>query len=216
VSGLVLWLDGTQGLTMDGATTRVTSWASRVGSTVVSQPTTSLMPLSTTLNGLPAVLFDGADDYLTSTSFALAQPCTWFVVMSAASLPASGLNMILIDGKLGSPTGRQIISISNVPPLRYGFGAASQRQSGTPDTSPHLLQSVFNGTQSFFWIDSFQSTAGDEGSQAQDGLMVGGRGMSGGSLYNGIVAEVVAYNRQISTSESAAVRTYLKTKWGTP
>jgi len=212
---MVLWLDGTQGITPDGTGLKCASWTSLVGGHVLSQPTAGLQPTLTTMNGLQCIQTDGVDDYLSNTTLNLPQPCTWFLVMKPNAIPSGGINAYLLDGKPGSPTGRQIMMFLGGPPLRYTFSATVQMTvaSPTPDTNRHLLTGIYNGGSSVGYLDGIQVASGTCGSETQDGLTIGLRGQSGGSPFSGIFGEIIAYSRQMSTSELNAVHGYLKNKW---
>ncbi len=212
---MVLWLDGTQGITPDGSGLKCASWTSLVGGHVISQATSSQQPALTTMNGLPCIQTDGVDDYLSNTTFSLAQPCTWFVVMKASSVPTGGINQAVIDGKPGSPSGRQLIALLGLTPPRYGYAALTQIAAPTVDTNAHVLSIFFNNTSSVGYLDGANIVSGTAGNQIQDGLTIGTRGSTGGSAYPGLICEVLAYARQLTTAELAAVQTYLRAKWAT-
>lgn len=213
---MTLWMDGTRGITVDGTGLKCASWASRVGGHVAAQGTGGLQPALATQNGLACVQFDGVDDSLNNTSFTLAQPCTWFAVIQAVAIPGPGVNGTIIDAKLGTPTGRQLLLLTGGTPTRYSYSAVTPLSAGTADTNPHVMAAFFNNTSSVGYLDGAQLVSGTAGSNSQDGLTIGARGTSGGSPFQGLIAEVLAYPRQLTATEFAAVQAYLKAKWGTP
>jgi hypothetical protein len=212
---MVLWLDGTQGITPDGTGLRCASWTSLVGGHVLSQPTAGLQPTLTTLNGLQCIQTDGVDDYLSNTTLFLPQPCTWFLVMKEAYLPSVGNNQAILDGKPGSPSGRQLISLNGTSPTRYTYAATNQIIGSSVDTNPHVLSVFFNNASSVGYVDGIAVASGSTSNQSQDGVTIGTRGQSGGSAFPGWVCEILAYPRQLSSTELATVQVYLKSKWAT-
>lgn len=215
--GLALWLDAARGVARDGATTRLTSWASRVGPSVASQATTALMPLVALMNGLPSVQFDGADDLLgVSNAATLANASTIFAVTAPSattgnhSIFAGGATTFLdldfapLRVRLLHRTAGAILDEGSTPRAAGQavlVCAAYDRAAGTASLRTNRVP-----------VASAGGLAYPATTHAQDAI--GGQG-GGNDRYAGLLSEMIVYLRTLSATEITQVEAYLAAKWGT-
>ena len=101
VSGLTGWWKSDIGVTADGLN-RVSAWADQSGNNfTLVQGTDGLKPIYTSgvQGGLPALVFDGSDDYMRVT-FALSQPFTVIIAGRLSSNDASDRFLMAGSGSL--------------------------------------------------------------------------------------------------------------------
>jgi hypothetical protein len=214
--GLLIWLDASNTSTLwanDNGTGTVSDggtlgrWDDISGSgNNVSQATSGKRPAWNTnrLNSLPAVLFDGVDDFMKAASFTWQRPETIFIVIKRVTVAGTifdgntlnngrlfndaGDNMHVYAGDYGASGNLSAGAYAVVKILIGTTGSAVVVNNGTPATSATVLPSNLNGF-----------TIGDHG--------------DGGSPSNIEVAEVVGYNRILTSPEEAIVWSYLQTKY---
>jgi len=94
----------------------------------------------------------------------------------------------------------------------YQMFAGSVLNGETPDTSPHIWSSLFNGANSVNRLDGSQIASGDAGTDSLDGFTLG-------SIYDGTqnapvdVGEILIYPQDKSGIQSD-VEQYLSDEWG--
>lgn len=189
IAGLKLWLkaDAITGLA-DGAS--VATWADSSGNgNDATQSTAGSQPLYKTgsVNGLPVVRFDGADDWMSTPSIAAITDWTVFVVAknalttNAFFLSAGGdTNSLITDFTAGKweyfDTPRTVIG-------------------NTSTTLFQVITSAVGGSVVGAWYIGRPSS----------GLVV---------LWGGDIAEIVAYNSLLSAGQITQVQGYLAAKYG--
>ena len=235
LTSLALWLDATSGLydaTSGGAL--VTASGSGIGrwedrstnARHFTQSTVNSRPVLTTasLNGKNTITFDGTDDFLDGLYSRSYPAQSLFVVFSiAASKTQAGIFAESITGATD----------------QANYLAATQKalQVGATANGSATLLSPQNITLSSFDIGSFTHTGtqiinyltGTAAAAAADTFpaanyeviraRLGGRINSNGTNaagqnLPGSIAEVIAYDRLLTTAERQQVESYLGTKWG--
>lgn len=223
VAGLVLWLDGNEGITLNGD--NVSAWADQSGNgNDFAMTTESAQPLyeATGLNGHGIVTFDGVDEYLTTTGDFLA------------SITATHF-FIVVKMDYGSDTTQAIFDLGGAGGYRfyrYGGGANNQEfrlevnesvvtgvnyGDFTSDTW-HLAEGSYSNAQGSVkgYVDGTEddsvNASGDITIAASTSLL--GRMTSGGYFLLGSIAELLIYNAVISGDDLTNIRAYLNDKYG--
>lgn len=235
-NGLVLWLDGSDATTVTSSGGAVSAWADKSGSgRTFTQSTTAQKPSvdTTTFSGLSALSFNTDKNLVASSPLTLPATFSAFmVVYYPASTGASRSTVIMNTASAGSiQSGSDHFGLFSTP----GFGgyqeiAAKQSSGGSItavyndanliSTSKVQMSVVADGVSTNLLLrrgganlskaaPSTAFTAGQTWNQI-------GETASATYTSNGVIAEIVAYNRTLNSTEYAAVESYLKTKWGTP
>lgn len=223
-TSLKLWLDSSDTSTITASANKVSLWLDKSGNnnnaaqaTGANQPTLT----ASRINGLPALVFDGATSYL-ETSTALLNSftntsATLFIVTKCSVIKASSIIS-------ASPTSALFnIHLPWTDQVAYwdygGFG--SGRLTGawggtvnTPyawtfDVNSTIEQNIYRNnvmiaTKASGLLYAFGTTQTTRiGIQATTG-----------NFYNGDIAEILIYNRFLTDAEKSTVNTYLMRKWG--
>ncbi len=200
VSGLVLWLKADAGVqtNVDGY---VSSWTDQSGAGVnVSQSAGGYQPIyvTNTINGLPAVRFDGFNDQMTWPSALAAR--TIFVVNRVAVGSKQYCGVIGFNGndmgirRENSTTWRHSGSSSDFSnPAGSAFKINGQATTIMAEDVWHVITAVRGiGTMSVDSIGSYYA----------------------GREFGGDYAEVLVYNRDLSVNEQNRIGWYLAQKYG--
>ena len=222
LSGLSLWLKADAGVTLSGSD--VTAWADQSGNgnNASSTPGTRPTLVSNTLNAKPVLRFDGAGQKMALTSSIGGTAYTILIVcknndntngsmffwtteeifgryiasITSTSYNASARNkFILSENDAGGGEGDSIIAWSSTAVNNnYFIGTAIQNGGG---------KAYSNGSGGNDSLGTFA------GSNTFD--LIGGYDF--GYELDGDVAEIIAYNRAVTTPERQQVEGYLNTKY---
>lgn len=181
-----------------------------IQSTALNKPTLKL----NILNGLSALLFDGAD-YLKGT-FAgglLAQPFMIFAV-AQLSTPNDNANRNLVDGD-DSTNRIYIYQRSGATPDDWSIYAGTANVSdGNSDSAWHIFSALYNGASSQLWLSGVSSAGpGNPGANGVDGITVGARN-DGSAGWKGYIVRALIYPANLSNADKNQVGQYLATKYG--
>lgn len=210
VSGFVAWYDASK-ITGQADGTTLATWPDlspsgfHLRATGAAQPTYYSSTLGKTVNGLPAVWFDGANNWMQSAVFGapLAQPGTVFVVAQPVVLQASAV----FDG--GST--RQTIGIVTLNGNFY-CGAGNTFTDGHSNINLQLFTAQFNGAASTFTVTGQSNGTSNAGANALPQITLSGA-PAHVALWNGPICEVIYYHSALSVSDQQSVNTYLTNKW---
>lgn len=228
LSGLELWLDAATAGSVDG--TPVATWSDLSGcGHHVTQAAGARQPLwkANQQGGLPAVVFDGSNDFMasaayafptaTATLFAIAfTPSTVggsVVVFGPDSEAVSGFGLTLNGGGAGKLNASSVGNVglssfysTTVPKLAWHLmGGIFDRTLASGETTTNV-DGVLTGSQ-ISNLDNTDSTYGTKSWSV-------GAGSGGARVGNVSIGEVVAYNRVLSTIERQTVEGYLMWRWG--
>lgn len=203
ISNCVSWWRADVGVTTSGSD--VTSVADLVGSNDLAPPGGSEPTLSADeQNGRPGILFDGTQ-YLTAAFSDLAQP----VGVLLAFRWDSSDNNVLDSATSGKR--HWIRTISNLWRLFSG----SEIFSTVPRTAglEALILTEANGASS--WIrGNGTKTSGNAGTQAMNGIVVGGRqDLVGGTFFGGAVFEVALFQGGLTDAEAELLEETVNARW---
>lgn len=176
---------------------------------------------SAVIGSLPAIRFDGTDDYLDSavtgfwSAFSLGAG-TGFVVAIANSAGAGS------DCVIGNQGGTQYIRLEyDHAGLQYqqilntSGGTKTVSKAATRD-AVHVVSFVYDSTNQKAGVDDTKDSAlasSAAGAAITDGNLRIGRAAAG-SYFQGDIAEVITYNRALTQAERLGVEAYLHNKYG--
>jgi hypothetical protein len=238
VPGLVLWLDADASRVTKDASNRVTGWSDATGATNntaaenVAQTIAARQPLwvQSGMNGRPVIRFDGIDDKLENTTNNLLTPGVdrTIIVVGDGNDAGSGgtpvtlrqtagvfaAQLALTNGTFYTYTDAQVRNITSANLL----STVQQPFLSIHRTSGTTLSLDVNGTNRALSgnpIANWESggTGFTIGGRNDQSLTVNGPGWQ---IWNGDIAEVLIFNRNLSPTELADVSTYLNQKYALP
>ncbi len=216
IAGCNMWCEADKLSLTNG--TAVSSWTDFSGTNNTPvQATGSLQPIYTTgaINGLPAIAFDGVDDYMVyPTNIGLS--CSVFVVCQLTLVGSSqgSYAALIIDGGLNGC--RICAKISNND---WGSFAGANVDSGEllSASTTYLLELLGNISGTTIYRSGVQkATSGNAPSGANDVAQIGRERNVGGRAYKGYIACIIGYNTQLSSTNRAIVETALINKYAIP
>lgn len=220
----VIWFDASSLSLANNAP--VTAWSDISGNANnAAQATVSLQPIykTGTINGLPSVYFDGADDYLT--------------VLDADNLDNTIGVTVIVVGKPDTPDGnsrgivskrtaagsQEAYSLFTYTSSNLYFDAGGQRINGTVAASGNaqIFSGNFNGTianpRSKVYNAGAVSGSGNGpasiGNMTSD-LHIGILNPAYGIGFKGDIAEVIIYRNSLNEAQMQIVHQYLNVKYG--
>jgi PEP-CTERM motif len=229
-TGLQLWLDSTQGVTTVGST--VTGWADQSGNGHDGSYTSGAPQLvSSAINGLPAISFNGAGDY-----FALA---------NGQVLPSDQFTVFAVATDTGASIGGDREIYSNWDGLNSwsseflgtSDGSGTDRSGRLTDglvvsgavsnpSTPFIMSGVYTGgVNADLLVNGVLA-----GSNPQNNLpadvsnpngqrdlttpsFIGEQGSFPGEYWQGLIGEVLVYNGALTAEQQTEVYDYLQAKW---
>ena len=224
ITGLLVWFDGTTGVTTTGSA--VTNWNDQSGNNNDAiPPATANRPTQITagLNGLDTVDFDGTDDYLSlnsvvnptaGTIFALVRPTITpgadciFSTSAAANGNSTELRINVI-GRIFSRCDIATVSTDTIPAV---FFEDNRWVSFVHDGDGSALSRIFvNGVESLY---ASQTTCFLNSPVGTTKSTIGASDRSSvGSYINCEMAEIIIYDSVLSNSDRNGVLQYLESKW---
>ena len=181
-------------------------------STSAAQPTFQ----STGISGLPAINFDGVDDFLAFSDQTLNYiASSSFTIIYVASKPAN-TNTFVIGGTASGTRNNLVTGYVSSNTYKFGFGVDDQ----------NAIVNVVNAGVPELYLVTFDSTTFerrirrntlDEGLGASSGSLSGMSGQALGkylsSFGNFALGELLIYNRVLTASEINGVERDMMSKW---
>ena len=206
VSGLILWLDASEGITKDGSNL-VSAWADQSGSgnnlsAGGNKPTWT----DSELNGLPAVVF-GSDTSLAKATWsggAISQPFYVFAVMTFGQSPEE-YNW---DG--GGSSDR--FYFYNDTDSRIVSCGTELTISGNPANNYYYVTFFVDGVSSNQRRNGVSQNSGNMGSGSWNGITLASR-YSDESYNDPKFCEFLVYDNDVGTSNRDEIETYLAEKY---
>lgn len=226
IAGLTHWWDANDATTLTLNSGAVETWTSKAGAkTAASQSVANNRPVTTTVNGKTALLFDGTNDGLNFTGTSRTDE-TW-IIAAAQTADQSGQRQMLSDG--GSGTGISATKAS-VKLLEVAFGGFTEgtnrlrvQYAGTASAlvGPGVFTCVRSAAAGgLVFIDGTQRTgavspfASSFSTSAADTMSKIGYYSSTLFQFNGWIGEILLYDRALAASDRNRVEKYLGKKWG--
>jgi hypothetical protein len=209
-----MWLDAAVGVTIDGSSL-VSQWNDQSGNARnVTQGTGSRQPLkvASALNGLPAIRFDGVDDFM-SASFTLAQPVTVFILYKSVTIGAASSHDVVFDGNTNAAM--TLFSQSTPTVLMYAGASGPTIGRRIADGVYARVTCTFNGAFSVLRVNGTIEAAGNVGAGTPGGVFLGAGLQSAGvgtRWANVEIAEFLVFARRLTDGEIAQVEAYLRRK----
>ena len=209
-TGLELWLDADDASTFTYSSgTVVSQWNDKSGTAQhFAQATGANQPnRNGTQNGHTTVVFDGSTDTLSCSVAGMVHPVTMFAVArNTASSGQRNLISYSSDGRIFRTSGGTI-------DIYQGSFLSSGTSWGTTDF--HSVSAVFNGASSLIAVDGGSDTTGTSGGGSFDtgSAAVGALRASSSEYWQGDIAELIVYDRALSSGERSQVEDYLAAKW---
>jgi hypothetical protein len=157
-------------------------------------------------NGLNVIYFDGGAKGLVTSSLTLSNPITIFVVVKMYSLNSY---TTIYDGVNNNEANLAGNSGGNIQLYTQGFVGGMSASTNTW----YRLTHVMNAGSSFDRRNDTVISSWSDDTVTMGGLRIG-EGDGGGENGNMDIAEVIVYNRALTTSEINTVNSFLSSVWG--
>ena len=223
VLNLVAWFDAADDntITKAGAPETVSQWDDKSGNGHnATQGTASLQPefVTDAANGLPVLRFDGSDDILNLPSVVITGTVarTFFLVCRGDTSTDGGMVSLTTSAGAG-----ELYVVTDEVALRVISGNRIFVED-TVDPTTYFVLTIQNAASS-----TVEDTLGrrdgvvmTEASATPEPIDTGSAGttsfgpLPGSNFYDGDLAEVIMYDRDLSESEMQSVERYLGVKWG--
>ena len=209
ISGLVMHLDAGNVASYSGSGT---TWTDISGN---GNHGTLINGVGFTSSNNGALVFDGTNDYVSTPIDAdlQAMPSTswsgWFKRTGTSS------NWQCIFGMEDGGWDRALFIKANG--YNLSMGASSEWQTGasaSPSAWNHVVVIYDNGTMRFYLNGVEYTTGTSEGNHSSNGTFTIGANQTGGIRYGGIIAQVLVYDRALTTAEVQQIYNVDKTKYG--
>lgn len=212
ISGCKLWIRSDSLALADGAV--VSTWRDQSGlGNHVTQGTPSAQPVYHTniINGLPAVLFDGAAATMQVVSGQSAQPVSVFTVIQPTANTASQISYacVIINELLAGLFIVVRLTTNFWGTFTTGTGDLSSGNALVSGT-PYLLEMTAATTSTFLYQRGVQVATRAETVLGNNGSAAGlGNQPGQNRWYKGYIAEVLIYNTVLSSTDRVNVENYL-------
>jgi len=218
-NGLRLWLDADDASTITLNGSNVSAWADKSGNILnVEQTTPANQPVYNlnSMNGRNTVEFDGDNDYLDRDIVNWQGPMTFFLVYKSTETQSEFDSWFCNDSSETPDTSFQVnYNASDTLGIRVGATEYSIEQS-SGNRLPTVLSITADGANSLKGyingLKTLDQTLGSVFNPLFDFYAVG-RNRNNDSYTEGLVAEILLYDRVLSTSERYEVEAYLADKW---
>lgn len=211
--GLVEWIKADSLSLNDGD--EVTTWTAAVGQNLSSAATQYPLFKTNIKNGLPAVRFDGSNDYMKCATFGtVAQPYTALIVYSLLS---STTNQRFLDG-IGASNRLELMKIGTVLQVYAGSGPTFFTSAPAPDTNWHIAFLHVDGSganTATLVLDGSSAYVSNAaiGTQSLTGITLGVAYNLTTEPANIDVGELCIWTGSLSASDKTAALTYANSRW---
>jgi hypothetical protein len=210
ISGCVLWLDSSLGVTNSSG---VTKWADQSGNAGDVAPNSTIPAYGTaTLNGYPGIVGNGTSDALVGTATYSTAKLTVFIVAVEATYSATHVVFAMQTSGHNVNFGRNTNSTNYV--MVDDAGSNPGAVTGT-NGNPHIYMGYLDGASSYFALDGTAGTTGSMATHTEHVEVLGNPGGSG-EYFPGGIYTVIVYNRNLTAAEILTVKTNLGSKYGIP
>ena len=230
ISGLLMWLDAGQGVTLNGSTVSAWTDQSTTGS-VWSQGTAANQPTYTAscINSRPCLDFDGSNDKLSADSAGLAilkNRSGYTVITVAQTDTTTGIHYAW-NWSVGTSTNGRAVLLSNGTTGTFGARRLDADSSATlsptsyfaVDTNYVMTVTVNHSTTSAEIFRDGTSkansssflTSGSTSNTNSQSAAIGDN--NGANFWDGPIAEILVYDHALTTTERQQVESYLGGKY---
>jgi hypothetical protein len=210
ISGLLGWYDASYTSSIVEDSANIMEWHDRNGSNAtLIQNANTFNPLWNIAyqNGLNTIIFDGSNDFVTGPLTASLTSCTFIILLKGTggvpvSIGSTGIiyGPDVLKSYVNSTTSTSTLSIT---PNQWQICAFTWNKSKLP------------GINVDFYLDREIDTEylGSTITVSETDLYVGNFNGNTGYSFNGNIAEIIIFNREINENEYLNVCNYLKNKW---
>jgi len=206
ISGLILWLDASEGITK--SSDLVSQWDDQSGnSNDVAESTNKPTWTDSELNGLPAVVF-GSDTSLAKSTWvggAISQPYYVFAVMKFGQNTSSQYNWD------GGGSSNRFYFYANVD-KRVASSGTELDMTVNPANNYYYITFLVDGASSDQRRDGASVNSGNLGSGGFNGITLASR-YSEEAYNNPKICEFLVYDNDIGDTDRDQVEEYLKDKY---
>jgi hypothetical protein len=227
IPGCQLWLDAADRSTITLSGSDVTQWVDKASSLVFEASATRPTLAPRTYNNFLPIQFNGNSFLLNSSlSYNLNNRSGFMVVGETTLGDNDGFLSFAISGTDWNSTTAMVYSSGNKPLANQVFsptqgfqaGGFALQVNGSTATPFGLYNDTFGSGSAFLYSNGTQAATTTNGTTFGNstGLRLGARTISGSvaNYLRGVIAEVVLYNRVVTTSERQQIEGYLAWKWG--
>lgn len=221
-SGLQLWLMANDGVVLSSG--NVSQWSDRSGNgNHAVQSNSSNRPgySTSSINELPAVSFNGSSQYLSIPSgfSSFVSGASIFLVVKPSAVSAGARMIDLGNGATSDNINIQEPTNTGASLYVYSGSTPSSVTSSSAITLGQfqLLEAVHDGSTTATILTNAlqgaQSTSMNSITSVLRSSNYLGQGSAGGNYFNGSIAEVLVYNRAVTTLERSAIEAALINKY---
>lgn len=220
ISGLTLWLDSTRRVTHTAGA--VSQWDDVSGNSVsFTQGTGANQPTRTAddIEGNTSISFDGTNDSLSSSttlaSIISESEFTAFFVYKASVLDSTARTIFTAEIGASEYITLYVETDNKIYLINRDSGGIDYTAGITYDTNVNIIKCRHSGGNIYISVNGGAESSGVSGDTTSlAGTITLGR-RSAGTYASGKLLEVIFYNRDIGTTESTKINTYLVDKWKT-
>ena len=212
ISGCALWLDAAD-LTSIIGTSPVTAWKDKSGNGADATNTGTTITIST-LNGLPAINYDGSSYLTAPITSGVADPFSMFFIFSQAAYGAP-----VYSTSTSTDGNALFLNYGGATDLLEGNGSWISRSSTISNNQTYLLSivstSVNNGTITLYVNGASYLSGTTIGAFTWTSFLIGKRTIPGwNETLSGKFGEIMVFKSALSSSQRQQVESYLAWKWG--
>ncbi len=228
IAGQVLWLDAADASTIqdadgdsadtgtggnnDGFSGSVATWQdkSASGFDVTAGGTEQPVYGLDTQNGLGVITFDGSNDRLTSGDTITGDDVTMFIVYNRTS--STGRDAVFELGNNSTSRNGLFLFANNT--IQYYSSGAFDAASGTYALGNyHLASIVHDQTNIDTWMNGTNVLSTTTNARTDATSITVGDDVTSGDEMTGTVAEILVYDRDLTSDERHDIENYLAAKW---
>lgn len=208
-SGLTEWLKADAMVMANGAA--VATWTNSAGLDA-TQGTSANQPFFTNSckNSLPAVQFDGVNDFMTTAAWgsALTQPFTVVLVFCCIVKPNATYIYDSVTGGRAGFYGQNVNVFSE-------YAGTTEVDIGSSDTSWHYILTEWSGATTTNQIDNGSPTqiSASPGTANMTGVTLGDAIDGVGVPTKVLIGEMIIYSGRLSAANKTGLTNYLNTRW---
>jgi hypothetical protein len=225
--GLKLWLEADAGITLSGS--NVSAWADQSGSGAnAAQTVDANQPvlMANSINGLPAVDFDGVDDFMTFTLPINDLTGMTIFVVSAATQDVTPpfpycQNAAIFWNESASWGTVHVTPLQSAVWIRFGTGSTQTLPVKFDYAAPMadvftITTAMMDGANDYLYVNGDQvlentKPQGVIANNRDTGNL--GRGYNDDTYFPGKIAAVLVYDRTLPASQRQEVEEYLNVKY---
>jgi len=210
---LKLWLKAGYGLTLDGSD--VIGWDDQSGNSNDGTALGSPIFVENAINGLPVIEFDGVSAAITGPAPMNSDNGTIFIVAKhLTDKPVGVMYEQYADGNDTMNFYRK--GLDEVTNSLRVFNGGDLVSENSLDNNFNVLSTIINGASSKIYINNKIVAEGDAGSLNAAGDYYLSYWGAGDEYTNMQIAEVIVYNRALTSTEHNTIANYLNKKYFTP